>query len=353
MAGGSGERFWPLSTKERPKQLLPLITDNSMIRETVNRLLDFISYEDIFIGTNQIQYNNLINELPEIPLDNVIVEPAFRDTAAAILYGSAYINSRCSKSTTIIVLASDHIVQKNNEFLIALDLASKIATKEKKIVTLGIKPTYPEVGFGYIKVQDSTELFPNYNISFHEKPSLEKAKHYIDSGNYLWNSGIFIFEYKTLIQNFLTYSPNHLLILDKLSSDLSNNNGMALSQKIQNDFILFPKISIDFAIMEKSKEIVCLPVDIGWSDVGSFDSMKESIDKSNFSNKNIVKGFSESEFLNSSNNLLISNDLTLNVYLIDITDVIIVKNKNDLLILRSGSSHKIKELLKIINEKSN
>ena len=349
MAGGSGERFWPLSTKERPKQLLPLITDKTMIRETVERLIGFVEFKDIFIATNELQYKNIMREVPEIPEDNIIIEPAFRDTAAAILYGSTYIASRNGEDSIITVLASDHLITKREKFINSLNEANKIASKEDKIVTLGIKPTYPETGYGYIKVKDSKENIANSNVTFVEKPNLEKANQYLASGKFLWNSGMFIFKYKTLVSSFTSYSLVHIEILRAIEGKIRILHLLDLTKAVKEEFQKFPKISVDFAIMEKSDEIVCIPIDIGWSDIGSFDSLMELLLKNGI---NFSKGIKSFNHINSSNNLILSFDGELDVNLIDITDSIIVKDKNKLLIMKKGSSSKLKELLKIINEKN-
>jgi mannose-1-phosphate guanylyltransferase len=143
-----------------------------------------------------------MKELPEVPIDNFIIEPVFRDTAAAILYGSTYIASRNGEDSIITVLASDHLITKREKFINSLEIANKIASKEDKIVTLGIKPTYPETGYGYIKVKDITENISNHKVLFVEKPNYEIAKKYLKSGKFLWNSGMFIFKFKTLLSSF-------------------------------------------------------------------------------------------------------------------------------------------------------
>ena len=179
MAGGSGERFWPLSTKERPKQLLPLISNKTMIRETVERLIGFVDFKDIYIATNEIQYPNIKKELTEIPQDNIIIEPAFRDTAAAILYGSTYIASRHNSDVVISVLASDHYIGKINNFIEALKLSNKLSLDTNKIITFGIKPSYAETGYGYIKINNPSLNFPNANVIFVEKPTQVIANQYL------------------------------------------------------------------------------------------------------------------------------------------------------------------------------
>jgi len=351
MAGGSGERFWPLSTKERPKQLLPLISEKTMIRETVERLVGYVEFKDIYVATNDLQYSKIIDELPEIPQDNIIIEPSFRDTAAAILYGSTYIAVRNGEDSVITVLASDHLITKKQKFIDSLKLANKLAFNENKIVTLGIKPNYPETGYGYIRVDNSDEGYPNYQVSFIEKPDLDKAKSFLDSGKFLWNSGMFIFKYSTILDNFNRHSKQHLNVLRLIESDISNFTLLELAKKVSETFHLFPRISIDFAIMEKSNNVVCIPVDIGWSDIGTFDSLKASINPNSSESNNIIKGFYDYELICSSNNLLISTDPSTRVYLIDVNDLIVVKSKENLLILKNGSSSKIKDLLKKLNEK--
>jgi mannose-1-phosphate guanylyltransferase len=347
MAGGSGERFWPLSTKERPKQLLPLISDKTMIRETVERLIGFVEFKDIYIATNELQYLNVMKELPEIPGDNIIVEPAFRDTAAAILYGSSYIASRNGENSIITVLASDHLITKKQKFIDALEIANRIAKLEDKIVTLGIKPTYPETGYGYLKVNNHNENIPNYNVSFVEKPNIENAKNYLLSGNYLWNSGMFIYKYKTLISNFELYSRIHLDILKLMSDNIPNYKLLELTKLVKDDFPKFPKISIDFAVMEKSNDVVCIPIEIGWSDIGSFDSLMELMVQNG---NNFSKGIRSFNHINSNNNLILSFDSELDVNLIEISNSIIIKDKNKLLIIKKGSSSIIKNLLKLIED---
>jgi mannose-1-phosphate guanylyltransferase len=345
MAGGSGERFWPLSTKERPKQLLPLISSKTMIRETVDRLNNLVKPNDIYVATNSTQFSNIVKELPEIPKKNIIIEPIFRDTAAAILYGSAYISLR-NTDPVITVLASDHLIEDIPIFFKSLSKANEVALNSKKIVTLGIKPSYPETGYGYIRVKKTAILSVNQNIKYIEKPNIQTAKKYLKFGNYFWNSGMFIFRYSTLIDEFKVHSPEHLNILLKLIPSLKVLNGINLSHKVLSDFSSFPKISIDFAIMEKSLNLVCIPVNFGWSDVGTFETLDKHLRKdmnSNHSNINQVT------FLNSHNNLLLYNDSPDSIFFIDINDLIVVKKNDKLLILKKGSSSKIKDLLKKIS----
>ncbi|MBP6365420.1 MAG: mannose-1-phosphate guanylyltransferase, partial [Bacteroidales bacterium] len=197
MAGGSGERFWPLSTKERPKQLLKLVDqERSLIRMTVDRILPLVSAERVFIATNAIQAEGVLEELPVIDPKNIIIEPAFRDTAAAVGFGCVVIGERFPGST-MIVLASDHLIKDEEGFREALSTAVGIA--DSRIVTLGIKPTHPETGYGYLECGELIKGQPSRVLRFCEKPALEVAESYLESGRFLWNSGMFIFRIETMM----------------------------------------------------------------------------------------------------------------------------------------------------------
>jgi mannose-1-phosphate guanylyltransferase len=346
MAGGSGERFWPLSTKERPKQLLPLLSEKAMIRETVDRLNGLVKSSDIYVATNAIQFDNLLKELPEIPLENIIIEPAFRDTAAAILYGSTYIALR-NNNPVIAVLASDHDIKDVSSFHVALNKAYKIASNSNKIVTLGIKPTYPETGYGYIKVDDNSILSVNENVTFFEKPKLDIAKIYFEDGFYLWNSGMFIFRYSTLINEFQNNSKEHIKVLNSFIESITLNHGITLSNLIKDKFELFPRISIDYSIMEKSLNIICLPTAFGWNDIGSFYSLHQML-KEKSDNFNVTIG-TKLFSLYSDNNLIISDNKNDIFVSYNLTNMAIIRSKNTTLIIPLTDSQKIKELFKLIN----
>ena len=184
MAGGSGERFWPLSTKKKPKQLLKVFSDKSLIRLAYERILPLVDKNQIFIATNEIQVPALKEDLTEIDDSRIIIEPAFRDTAAAIAYGSLMI-SKYYENPTVVVLASDHLIKNDVEFRHVINIAEREAEKGS-IVTLGIKPTYPETGYGYIEVKDSSLNHPTKSLGFKEKPRYEIALEYFNSKRYLW-----------------------------------------------------------------------------------------------------------------------------------------------------------------------
>lgn len=344
MAGGSGERFWPLSTKKNPKQLLSLVSEKSMIRETVDRILGLVNIEDIFIATNAIQVEGIKSQIPELNDENIIIEPAFRDTAAAIAYGSTYI-SKYESNPTIIVLAADHIIGDKSSFLDAIKLANHEATINDTIVTLGIKPTRPETGYGYIKLG---ELDLNNIVQterFMEKPNYETALDYLDDGNYVWNSGMFVFKYNTIISEIKKFVPNHVTVIDKMKDIIFEYSGHELSNKVKTIFTEFERISIDYAIMEKSSLIKCIPVDIGWNDVGGFNSLSDLFDHDD--NKNVIKN-AKYIYVDSNKNIIISERKNRLITSIGVENMIIVDSETGLLVCNRDDAQRIKELIKKI-----
>lgn len=344
MAGGSGERFWPLSTKKKPKQLLPLITGKSMIRETVDRVLKLVNPNDIYIATNEIQSEGIISELDDIPKSNIIIEPAFKDTAAAIAYGSMIISRDCQKDPVIAVLASDHLIENVDNFIEMLKLAEVEANKGV-IVTLGIMPTKPETGYGYIQLEESELEKPTNAIRFMEKPNYETATQYIEQGNYVWNSGMFIFSNAVMMEEINTYIPNHYSVIRDMTKIILNYTGVELANITKPLFAGFERISIDFAVMEKSKKIKCIPVDFGWNDIGGFNSLEEVFNKDDFNN--IVKNANYIQ-VDSNNNIVISNNKNRLITSIGVSDMIIVDTEEALLVCDKSDAQRIKELLKKI-----
>lgn len=342
MAGGSGERFWPLSTKEKPKQLLSLFSKKSMIRETVDRVLKYLDLKDIYIATNEIQARNIFLELKDIPKENIIIEPAFKDTAAAIAYGSLIISRDSVKDEVITVLASDHLIADTKEFIKSLKIAEKIAS-DGYIVTLGIKPNKPETGYGYIQLSDLKLNQPSKVLRFMEKPNIQTALDYISQGDYVWNSGMFVFKYSTIMKELNRYIPNHVSVINDIKEVIGKKVGLNLSISTKPFFDRFEKISIDYAVMEKSEIIKCIPVDFGWNDVGGFKSLEDVFEKDN--NNNVIKDVKYIQ-VDSKDNIVISDKKSRLVTSIGVSNMIIVDTKDALLICNKDDSQRIKELLR-------
>lgn len=336
MAGGSGERFWPLSTKENPKQLLKLIDpEKSLIRMTVDRVLPIIPEERIFIATNAVQAKGVAQELPMIPIENIIIEPAFKDTAAAIGFGATRI-SESYPDSTMIVLASDHLIKDEVAFQRSLITAAECAQNENAIVTLGIKPSRPETGYGYLEVaKESAKIgVPTKVKRFCEKPEYSKAVEYLESGNFLWNSGMFVFNIPVIMSAFEQLLPNHHSILKQLDKIYD-------PYKLANLFQGFDKISIDFGIMEKYNNTMVVPVDFGWNDIGSYTALEDVYSPNK--NSNIVIGVTTKE-VDSSNNIVISTT-GKKISLLGVSDLVIVESDSDIMICTKKEAQNIKKLI--------
>lgn len=340
MAGGTGKRFWPLSTEDHPKQLLQLFSEQTMIKETVDRILPLIPAEYIFVGTNVIHAESIKDELPMIPEDNIIIEPSFKDTAAAIGYGSLYI-TRQVKDATLVVLASDHSVKDTKSFIETIRMSTEQAYLNRTIVTLGIKPTRPEIGYGYIKTKEYAELGKLYDVeTFLEKPDLEKAKEYIEDGHYLWNSGMFIFRARTILDEIERYLPKHYRILKNLSYYIDQGmTGLQLSNKVELLFDDFEKLSIDYGIMEKSNNIQVIPCEFGWNDIGSFTAFEDVYECDE--RDNVIR-HSSFESIDSSGNIVLTDHLDVKV--VGLKDFIVVQHGNKLLICNKYAVDDMKKL---------
>lgn len=343
MAGGSGERFWPLSTKKKPKQLLKIFSDKSLIRLAYERILPLVDKDKIFIATNEIQVEALKEDLTELDDSRIIIEPAFRDTAAAIAYGSLMI-SKYYENPTIVVLASDHLIKDDEEFRKVIKIAEKEAEKNK-IVTLGIKPTYPETGYGYIEVKDSTLNKPTKSLGFKEKPQYEIAKEYFESKRYLWNSGMFIFKYETIMEALKKYSLNHYETINDIKVLVDKNEGITTAEKVKEEFMNFEKKSIDFAVMEHADNIMVIPSDFGWNDVGNYIAFEELFEEDE--NNNVVRNVKNIS-VDSSNNIIVSDGDYQRLSLLGVNNMIIAITKDEILICPKEKNQDIKKILKLI-----
>lgn len=355
MAGGSGERFWPLSTPEKPKQLLKIFSEKTMIRETVDRILPIIPADRIFIATNELQEIAVKDELKDIPGENIIIEPAFKDTAAAIGYSALVIESRLKNSLKdgekieVIVLASDHLIRDEKLFREVVAKGAEEASKSGVIVTLGIKPDKPETGYGYIeaKTEDKIELNEVYKVKrFREKPNLETAENYVASGKYLWNSGMFIFTTETIFKNFDVLMEEHTEVFNDIKGKLlQNRTGLELTNLVRDDFEKFEKISIDFGVMEYSKNIRVIPVDIGWNDIGSFNALDEVFPKN--SSGNVIRNSTVLE-LDAIDNIVVGDGAKIS--LLGVKDLVVVKNGDNILIASKFRTQDIKKIIQKVGK---
>lgn len=327
MAGGKGTRFWPKSTEERPKQFLKLIDEKTMIQLTYDRLLKTMPAERIFVATGE-RYKELVKkQLESLPERNIIIEPEGRNTAPCILLACLYIK-QIYEDATIAVLPSDHAIKNGEEFCNILNTAKDYVENKNKqaIVTIGINPNRPETGYGYIKFEKEDREVIKVE-RFVEKPNLETAKEYLSQGGYLWNAGMFIFDVGNML-NELEHNYSSYEILSHLPKIESTNYKEELDK-------LYPKcesISIDYAVMEKSKNIYVIPGDFGWDDIGTWNSLeryKEKDESDNILNGNIKN-------YNSKNNIIYAGDKKVilldaeNIFCIDTDEVLVIGNKDSI-----------------------
>lgn len=342
MAGGKGERFWPKSRQSLPKQFLSLTNDGkTMIQLTVERILPLVSLEDIYIATNTNYKHLVLEQLPGIPAENVLCEPVGRNTAPCIGLGAVHIQ-RKYEDAIMIVLPSDHLIKYNDIFTETLANACDVAEINANLITIGITPNYPETGYGYIKADKNKQLKKTYSVErFVEKPDFNLAKTYVESGDYYWNSGMFIWKLSSILENmknFMSDTYNGLLKIQAAIKTPEEEN------VLKNIFPEFVSDSIDYGIMEKASGIYLIPGNFGWDDVGSWlavERVKGTDDAQNTLTGNVIA-------LNTSH-CTIEGKKRL-IAALGLKDLIIVDTDDALLIADKNSAGDIKKILAVLRD---
>ncbi|WP_300379621.1 mannose-1-phosphate guanylyltransferase [Clostridium sp.] len=319
MAGGKGTRFWPLSTEEKPKQFLNLIGDNTMIQMTVDRMQPIIPMGRIFVCTGAMYVDLVKEQLPELPEKNIIVEPEGRNTTPCIAL-SALVIQRYYKDANMVVLPSDHLINDEDEFRSIVEASNEfIRNNKNSIITLGMNPTRPETGYGYIKYGNETEKVNSHRVikvdKFVEKPDKEKAQEYVREGCYLWNGGMFMWSIENIINQIKKHSENTYEALHNIK-DIEEDK---LQEFINNNYCNTEAISVDYSILEKAEDIYVIPSNIGWDDIGSWEAIeryreRDSHGNINIGNINCVRG--ENNLVVATNQKIIIDDLS-NIYVIE------------------------------------
>lgn len=344
MASGRGERFWPKSRKNLPKQFLSLTDDGkTMIQLTVERILPLVKLEDIFIATNKAYRELVLEQIPGLPEENILCEPIGRNTAPCIGLGAIHIAQKYDDAI-MFVLPSDHLIKFTNMFLKTLETGADVAENNTNLVTIGITPDYPETGYGYIKFDPRRTEGQAYAVErFVEKPSLEVAKEYLSTEEYLWNSGMFIWKVSSILKNMQKFMPDTYESLIKIKEAIGTPQQDSILEK---EFHNMQSQSIDYGIMEKADNIYILPGTFGWDDVGSWLAV-ERIKKTNeFGNAvagNIITV--------NTHNCIIQGDKKL-IAIVGMEDTIVVDTKDATLICAkdsAGDIKKVTENLKICN----
>jgi len=270
MAGGGGTRFWPWSRETQPKQILPILSSQTMIRETVERIRPLVPREKILIVTSRSQAGKLHQEVPRIPPRNLLLEPSGRNTAPCLALAAVHIQA-LNPEAVMIALPADHHIGKRREFLSTLRRAVEFASRESYLLTLGITPTGPETGYGYIQRGEilgrvkGTKIFKAK--AFREKPTLPKAKGYLRRGDYLWNSGMFVWRTDAFLKAVETFLPQLYQPMQEMKASIGKRRGQKVLERVYSQC---PSISVDYGIMEKAKNVALIESRFGWSDVGSW-----------------------------------------------------------------------------------
>ena len=343
MAGGVGSRFWPVSTSEFPKQFHDMLGSGStLIQKTFSRLSKLIPAENILILTNE-KYNDLVLEqLPEVKTEQVLLEPAMRNTAPCILYASLKIQKQ-NPNAVMVVAPSDHWIEDEDEFARNLQQCFDFCHDNDALLTLGIQPTFPNTGFGYIEYDKSDENPIKKVTQFREKPDYETAKSFLEQGNYLWNGGIFIWSAKSITTAFEKFQPQmSTLFLQGIES----YNTSFEKQFISDNYANAENISIDYAVMETAKNVYVLPATFDWNDLGTWGQLHEKIDKDEFNN-GIINAKVVIE--NASNNI-IRSDANKLIVVDGLHDYIIVDKEGVLLIYPKSKEQDIKRITKLASE---
>ncbi len=339
MAGGGGTRFWPLSRKRVPKQLLNLDGKEIMLNETIDRLTKTVSSEDIFIVTNQDQVE-LTKQVTEgrVQENHILAEPSARNTAACIGYGAIEIIKKYGDGI-MCILASDHYIKDEETFTKVLQKAITTVEETDGLVTIGIKPTFPSTGYGYIKNEVIEGKEYKNVLEFVEKPDLEHANEYIKDGNYAWNSGMFVWKASTILKYFEKLLPD---IYEKLMLIMEAMGTSSEYDVLQAIYDTIPKISIDYGIMERADSVYMLEGDFGWNDIGSFDALTAIYTSDE--NGNVLR--SDAVLVNAKDNIVLGDNKV--IALVGVENMIVVDTQDALLVCHKDKAQDVKDVVSIL-----
>lgn len=341
MAGGRGERFWPRSRRRLPKQLLSLASGNTMIQETVRRIESLVGLDRVFVVTGEEHASIVAEQLPRIPASNILREPCARNTAPCIGLAAICLQLRYRpKDPVMIVLPADHLIADEGRFVAALTSAIEAARSDECLVTLGIRPTHPETGYGYVQYSDDTMQLSHglaHRVSrFTEKPDLQTASAFLADGRYLWNSGVFVFRASTILTMFERHLPNVYKSLLEIAGALGSEQERDV---LAREWAGLPSISIDYGIMEKSQCIYVVPGSFGWNDVGSWAALDSVYPKDEHGNASVGYhvGIDTSGCVIHSPNRLVAT--------VGVSDLIIVETDDVSLVCTKERAQEVKKVL--------
>lgn len=349
LAGGGGTRLWPKSRNATPKQFLKIVGDQTMIQVTAMRIAKFIHWDRIIVVTNEKYKQDVKDQLPEIPAENIIAEPQKKDTALAMLVGSLYAYIK-DPEAVVINAASDHVVQDDGEYSRVMKAAVKTAERNDYLVSVGITPTYPSTGFGYIKINDELEKADRglsvFKVSsFTEKPNHATARAFMSTGKYFWNANMYVWKVTTLIESFKEHMPE----MFDTAQVLCTSSEKKFHELLPSIYEKTESISIDYAISEKANNLVLIPGDFGWNDVGDWKVVYE-LGKKDLAG-NVIAGSGDQVHtlaVNSQNNLIHANGRL--VALVGVDDMIVIDTDEILMIAPKARSQDVKKLVDRLKE---
>ncbi len=349
MAGGNNPKFWPRSTEKNPKPFQHYIGEGTMIQNTINRILPIFKPEDIFIVMKETHKDLAIKQLPFIPKENFILEPFPRNTAVCIALSATIVQQYYSQDTVMTILPSDHYITSIVEFHNSLNIASEVASIQKGIVTIGLKPTRPETAFGYIQIEEKNEGIEEYysqgvryTKTFAEKPDEDTARRFIQSGDFFWNSGIFSIRIDVFWQAFFKFLPDHYRLFILLKSHLGKLSYKGILEYI---YMQMQAESIDYAILEKIDNVFVVVSSFGWSDLSSWDelyrlSLKDA--RNNFIEGDVIA-------LNVSNSIISALHKPLAISGVD--NMVVIDSEDAILICKRNKGNDVKELVDFMKRK--
>lgn len=335
LAGGKGERFWPLSRQDRPKQFLSLDgTSRSLLQATADRLLAVTGgWNDLWVITSSQIAPGIQEQLPQLPSENLLIEPQGRDTAAAVAWASLAIKQRYGENAIVGFFPSDHWIADQEAFVRTLDAATQLAASTEAIVTLGIKPSFPSTGYGYIEQGENIGRFndlPAYHVNrFTEKPNRETAQTFLSTGRFSWNSGMFVFRAGVVLKELYTHVPEIIEPLEQLGPDI---------------YPQLLKQSIDYALMEKTNLAYVLPVEFGWDDLGDWNALERLLKKPENPNVEVATHVG----LDTQGAIVYATNSEDVIVTIGLEDVVIVRDRNVTLVVKKHRTQEIKHILKTL-----
>ncbi len=344
IAGGGGTRFWPLSRQEHPKQLLNLSGEDALINETIKRISSLSNKEKLFVVTNEKQVELLKETVGDMcEYTNILSEPSARNTSAAIGYAAFHIMKKHGDGI-MCVYPADHYIKNDVEFNNILKKAIKVAQENEKLVTIGITPTFPSTGYGYINFDKSSEYkdIAYSVVEFVEKPNYGKAKSYVNSGKYVWNSGMFVWKVSKILEDFKRYLPKVYDNLEKLSEFIGTDKEQ---EKLQQIYPTIPSISIDYGVMERSNDVVVVPGDFGWNDVGSWDVLGAIYPTD--AEGNTKRG--ETIAIDTKDCIVYSEDKLIAT--VGVEDLIVVSTEDAIMVCRKDKAQDVKKIVDKLKEK--